>query len=137
MWHADRGRLLLRTIGRTLLGLSYVSEHVVIFPDYALRIFFDTFSILLYNIDHLRILGIAPSSIVHCNCCQINNPLYVSSRGVTIYRYIDMSQYTKNLYRIAIRNLYGDISQFFLPQPLHTLSKLYDVLVGCVALPLF
>ena len=46
MWHADRGRLLLRTPGPVPLGLAYVllvetnpyPELVVIFPDYALRI---------------------------------------------------------------------------------------------------
>ena len=44
-WHADRGRLLLRTPGPVLLGLAYVllvevnpfSELVVIFTDYATR----------------------------------------------------------------------------------------------------
>ena len=35
------------------------------------------------------------------------------TRGVTIYRYIGISQYTKNLYRIAIRNAYRNISQIF------------------------
>ena len=55
MWHADRGRLLLRTLGPVPLGLAYVllvetnpfSELVVIFPDYALRISLGTFSFLL------------------------------------------------------------------------------------------
>ena len=55
VWHADRGRLLLRTPGPVPLGLAYVllvetnpfSELVVIFPDYALRISLGTFSILL------------------------------------------------------------------------------------------
>ena len=53
VWHADRGRLLLRTHGPVTLGLAYVllvetnpfSELVVIFPDYALRISLGTFSI--------------------------------------------------------------------------------------------
>ena len=55
VWHAYRGRLLLRTPGPVPLGLAYVlldennqfSELVVIFPDYALRISLGTFSILL------------------------------------------------------------------------------------------
>ena len=55
VWHADRGRLLLRTPGLVPLGLAYVllvetnpfSELVVTFPDYALRISLGTFSILL------------------------------------------------------------------------------------------
>ena len=55
VWHADRGRLLLRTPGLVPLGLAYVllvetnpfSELVVIFPDYALRISLGTLSILL------------------------------------------------------------------------------------------
>ena len=55
VWHADRGRLLLRTPGPVPLGLAYdllvetnpFSELVVIFPDYALRISLGTFSILL------------------------------------------------------------------------------------------
>ena len=38
---------------------------------------------------------------------------YKVSRGVTIYRYIDKSQYTKNLYCIDIRNLSRNISRFF------------------------
>ena len=38
---------------------------------------------------------------------------FVIIRGVTIYRYIDISQYTKNLYRIAIRNSYRNISRIF------------------------
>ena len=54
VWHADRGRLLLRTPGPVTLGLAYVllvetnpfSELVVIFPDCALRISLGTFSIL-------------------------------------------------------------------------------------------
>ena len=57
VWHADRGRLLLRTPGPVPLGLAYVqlvetnalSELVVTFPDYALRITLGTFSILLPN----------------------------------------------------------------------------------------
>ena len=56
VWHADRGRLLLRTPGPVPLGLAYVllvetnpfSELVVIFPDYTLRISLGTFSILLW-----------------------------------------------------------------------------------------
>ena len=55
VWHADRGRLLLRAPGPVPLGLAYVllvetnpfSELVVIFPDYVLRISLGTFSILL------------------------------------------------------------------------------------------
>ena len=54
VWHADRGRLLLRTPGPVPLGLAYVllvetnpfSELVVIFPDYAFRISLGTFLIL-------------------------------------------------------------------------------------------
>ena len=55
VWHADRGRLLLRTPGPVLLGLAYVllvetnpfpSKLVVILPDYAPRIPLGTFSIL-------------------------------------------------------------------------------------------
>ena len=56
VWHADRGRLLLRTPGPVPLGLAYVLlvetnpffELVVIFTDYALRITLGTFSILLH-----------------------------------------------------------------------------------------
>ena len=33
---------------------------------------------------------------------------------VGVSQYIDISQYTKNLYRIAIRNAYRNISGFFL-----------------------
>ena len=55
VWHADRGRLLLRTPVPVPFGSAYdllvetnpFSEHVVIFPDYALRISLSTFSILL------------------------------------------------------------------------------------------
>ena len=56
VWHADRGRLLLRLPGPVPLVLAYVllvetnpsfSELVVIFPDYALRIYLGTFSISL------------------------------------------------------------------------------------------
>ena len=55
VWHADRGRLLLRTTGPVPLGLAYVllveinpiPELVVIFPDCALRISLGTFSNLL------------------------------------------------------------------------------------------
>ena len=55
VWHADRGRLLLRTLGPVPLGLAYVllvetnpfPVLVVIFTDYALRISLGTFSILL------------------------------------------------------------------------------------------
>ena len=55
VWHADRGRLLLRTTGPVTLGLAYVllvetnlfSELVAISPDYAIRISLSTFSILL------------------------------------------------------------------------------------------
>ena len=54
MWHADRGRLLLRTPVPVPLGIAYVllvetnsfSEFIVISPDYALRISLGTFSIL-------------------------------------------------------------------------------------------
>ena len=54
MWHANRGRLLLRTPGPVLFGLAYVllietnpfSELVVTFPDYTLRLSLGTFSIL-------------------------------------------------------------------------------------------
>ena len=57
VWHADRGRLLLRTPSLVPFGLAYVllvedqsfSELVVILPDYALRISLGTFSILLHN----------------------------------------------------------------------------------------
>ena len=35
------------------------------------------------------------------------------SRGVTIYQYIGISQYTKNIYRIAIPNAYRNISWVF------------------------
>ena len=53
VWHANRGRLLLRTPGP--LGLAYVllvetnsfPELIVIFPDYAFRISLGTSSILL------------------------------------------------------------------------------------------
>ena len=38
---------------------------------------------------------------------------WVLDRGVTIYRYIGISQYRKNLYRIAIRNSYRNISRIF------------------------
>ena len=38
----------------------------------------------------------------------------LENRGVTIYRYIGISQYAKNLYRIAIRNVYRNISRIFL-----------------------
>ena len=56
VWHADRGRSLLRTPGPVPLGLAYAllvetnhfSELVGIFTDYALRISLGTFSILLY-----------------------------------------------------------------------------------------
>ena len=41
------------------------------------------------------------------------NEMLSETRGDTIYRYIYISQYTKNLYRIAIRNSYRNISQFF------------------------
>ena len=52
--HADRGRLLIRTPGPVPLELAYVllvetnpfSELVVIFTDYALRIFLGIFSML-------------------------------------------------------------------------------------------
>ena len=55
VWHADRGRLLLRTPGPVPLGTCICStcwdqsfsELVVILPDYALRISLGTFSILL------------------------------------------------------------------------------------------
>ena len=55
VWHADRGRLLLRKPGPAPLGLAYVlraetnpfPELAFIFPDYALRISLGTFSILL------------------------------------------------------------------------------------------
>ena len=55
LWHADRGRVLLRTPGPVPLGLAYVllvetnhfPELVVIVSDYALRISLGTFSILL------------------------------------------------------------------------------------------
>ena len=55
VWHADRGRLLLRTPGPVHLGLAYVllvetnpfSELVVIFTDNAIQISLGTFSILL------------------------------------------------------------------------------------------
>ena len=54
-WHADRGRLLFRTPGPVFLGLAYIllietnpfSKLVIIFQDFALRISFGTFSILL------------------------------------------------------------------------------------------
>ena len=63
VWHADRGRLLLRTPGPVRLGLAYVllvetnpfSEFVVIFPDYSLRISLGTFSFLLYKEVYLQI----------------------------------------------------------------------------------
>ena len=59
-WHADRGRLLLHTPGPIHLGLAYVLlvennpfyELIVIFPDYALRIFLCTISILLHYVIH-------------------------------------------------------------------------------------
>ena len=38
---------------------------------------------------------------------------HMVNRGVTIYLYIDISQYTRNLYRIAIRNVYRNISRLF------------------------
>ena len=57
MWHADKGRLFLRTPGPVPLGLAYVllvetklnpfSELVVIFPDYALRTSLGTFRFCL------------------------------------------------------------------------------------------
>ena len=66
LWHANRGRLLLRTPGPVPLGLAYVllvetnpfSELVVIFPDYALRISLGTFSILIFIIHNNKILSI-------------------------------------------------------------------------------
>ena len=53
VWHADRGRLLLRTTGPVPFWLAYVllvetnpfSELVVIFTDYALRISLGTFQV--------------------------------------------------------------------------------------------
>ena len=39
--------------------------------------------------------------------------LVICIRGVTINRYIGISQYTKNLYSIAIRNAYRNISRVF------------------------
>ena len=39
---------------------------------------------------------------------------WVCARGVTKYRYIGISQNTKNLYRIAIQNVYCNISRLFL-----------------------
>ena len=57
VWHADRGRLLLRTPGPVSLGLAWhlcstcwdqsFSELVVILPDYALRMSLGASSILL------------------------------------------------------------------------------------------
>ena len=57
VWHAGRGRLLLRTPGPVPLGLAYVllvetnpfSEFVAIFTDYALRISLGTFLILPFT----------------------------------------------------------------------------------------
>ena len=62
VWHADRGRLLLRTPGPVPMGLAYFllvetnpfSELVVTFPDYALRISLGTFSIML-DLDIIQI----------------------------------------------------------------------------------
>ena len=62
MWHADRGRLVLRTSGSVPLGLAYVllvetnpfPELVVTLPDYALRISLGTFSILLVFIKRIK-----------------------------------------------------------------------------------
>ena len=62
VWHADRGRLLLRTPDPVPLGLAYVLlvetnlfyELVVILPDYALRISLGTFSILLWYDAEIR-----------------------------------------------------------------------------------
>ena len=55
VWHANRGRLLLRTPGPVPLGLAYVllvetksfPNLSFILPNYALRISLGTFSILL------------------------------------------------------------------------------------------
>ena len=57
VWHADMGRLLLRTPGDVPLGLAYVlivetnpfAELIVTFTDYALRISLGTFSILPFK----------------------------------------------------------------------------------------
>ena len=56
VWHADRGRLLLRTPGLVPLGLAYVLlvetnpfPNFSFFSDYALRISLGTFSILLWK----------------------------------------------------------------------------------------
>ena len=68
VWHADRGRLLLRTPRPVPLGLAYLLLvetnllHELIFPDYALRISLGTFSILLHDAKKI-------SYVLFCDNC--------------------------------------------------------------------
>ena len=52
-----------------------------------------------------------PTTSMYGNSGQLSGQW---SRGVIIYRYIYISQHTKNVYRIAIRNAYRNISRFSL-----------------------
>ena len=91
------------------LGLAYVllvetnpfPELVLIFS----RLF--TSNMPWYFLDFALGLSVAR------NCDLSHNLHCMNHKRLGVSQYIDISQYTKNLYHIAIRNLYRNISRFF------------------------